>query len=427
MELGLGLWFRRYSELTIQCLDFCKNQKHTNKTISISEISTPSDRGMLLSSYQVVIQGLAVVGFWAAYATNALIANTSDLQWQLPVSIQLVPGLMLLLGTLFIGETPHYIATKGTLQEVVKSLSWFRGLPASDASVRREASDIFNTVQSGTRRKALRKTSFLREAFTNPIRKRLIVGVGLFILQNMSGMNALNYYVAVIFITVGFKDVSTSLFLTGIFGLVKVAAALLFMFVCVRISGNRFWLIWGSLLCAASMFVLGYCIATADDSSQEGGVSVRAIISVLSVYAYTIAFGISKGPIAWNICSEIFPLYVNAQCCAITTDTQWLFQAVVAAITPILLASIGPMTFVFFGVWNLIGTAFYYFCVPETRGVALGTEMSRAFGQEDKKDVESEGAVEEVEDIDAESDEDGYLAAVETPLFQAERKRRRRR
>jgi hypothetical protein len=72
------------------------------------------------------------------------------------------------------------------------------------------------------------------------------------------------------------------------------------------------------------------------------------------------------------------------------------------------------MTFILYGICNLLGMVFYYFCVPETRGVALGKDMSRAFGQEDLKDTEGEGAVDEVEDIDD-----------ETPLLSAERRRRR--
>ena len=100
-------------------------------------------------------------------------------------------------------------------------------------------------------------------------------------------MNALNYYVAIIFLTAGFKTVSASLFLTGIFGFVKLLSALLFMFVCVRINGNRFWLLWGTGVCAISMFVLGYCVATMSESSEDGQESssrIRSVLAVSSVY-----------------------------------------------------------------------------------------------------------------------------------------------
>ncbi|KIW97261.1 uncharacterized protein Z519_02653 [Cladophialophora bantiana CBS 173.52] len=353
--------------------------------------------GMLMSGYQVVIQGYQ--------------------QWQIPVAIQLLPGTILLLGTLYINETPHYLAAMDNIDQVEDSLSWFRGLPITDRGVKLEAKEISMTVLSGVRRPAIHKQHFLRKALSHPIRKRLTVGVGLFVAQNMSGMNALNYYVAIIFLTAGFESVSACLFLTGIFGFAKLAAALLFMFVCVRIYGNRFWLLWGTSICATSMFVLGCCTATMPESSDNGTVPsmVRATVCVMSVYVYAIAFGVSSGPIAWNVCSEIFPSYINAQCCAVTTCTQWLFQIIVAAITSILLASIRPVTFVLYGLCNVLGMGFYYFCVPETRGIALGKEMSRVFGQQDLKDGEDGEAVEEVEDV----------ADHETPLLAAERRRRR--
>jgi hypothetical protein len=259
-----------------------------------------------MSSYQVVIQGSALLGFWGAYAANASITDTSDWQWQIPVAIQLIPGAILLLGTLYVKETPHFLAAVDRLDEIEETVAWLRDLPTSDARVQQESREISTTVLAGIRKQKSHHNPFLRQALSNPIRKRLLTGVGLFIAQNLSGvrvdpkhfyqaevannrrqMNALNYYVAIIFMTAGFKTVSSSLLLTGIFGLAKLVAALLFMFVCVRINGNRFWLLWGTGICAVSMFVLGYCVATmptSGDSESFTAGNVRAVSSVLSVY-----------------------------------------------------------------------------------------------------------------------------------------------
>lgn len=397
-----------------------------NLLYSISEISTPDDRGMLMSSYQVVIQASAVVGFWGAYAANAAIPNTSDLQWQIPVAVQFIPGAILLLGTLLIKETPHYLAAFHGLAEVEKSLSWFRDLPATDPVLKHEARALFTIVRAGARRQAIRKPSFLHEICSKRIRKRLVVGVGLFIAQNLSGMNALNYYVPVIFQTAGFRSVSVSLFLTRIFGAVKLATAALFMLVCVRVWGNRFWLISGTAVAGSCMFVLGSCIQNmpnpgADDPSSTSQLSARAILVILSVYLYCVALGVSSGPIAWNICAEIFPAHLNAKCCAVTACTQWVFQILVAAITPILLNSIGAMTFVFFGVCNALALVFYWACVPETRGVPLGEDMAAVFGVTDEDEDVFEAA-EEIEEVAAAVPGDEV-----TPLLVAQRAGTRRR
>ncbi|KIX09968.1 uncharacterized protein Z518_01049 [Rhinocladiella mackenziei CBS 650.93] len=386
--------------------------------IYISEISPPADRGMLMSGYQVMIQSSALLGFWGSYAANAAVPETSDLQWQIPVAVQLVPGAILLFGTLYLKETPPYLASTKNLDAVSESLAWLRGLPTTDPSVAREAKALYLRVLAGARRQAIRHWNFLHEAFTEPIRTRLLVGVGLFIVQNTSGMNALNYYVALIFMTAGFNTVSSSLFLTGIFGAVKLISAAVFMFLCVRIYGNRFWLIAGMGTCAICMFILGFCAAESSPLSSIPQVHItpNSILSVLSVYIFSLSFGVSIGPIAWNVCSEIFPGYINEACCAVTTCTQWLFQIVVAAITPILLASVGPWTFFIFGASNLLGLLFCWALVPETRGVALGKEMSAVFGQE-IKDEDGGGSEEpEVEEVDD-----------RTPLLGADRATRRRR
>lgn len=76
----------------------------------------------------------------------------------------------------------------------------------------------------------------------------------------------------------------------------------------------------------------------------EGAPTLNGIVSVLMVYLFTLFFGLSIGPISWNVCAEIFPLHINARCCAITTCTQWIFQMVVASATPLLIARTGWVT-----------------------------------------------------------------------------------
>jgi hypothetical protein len=124
----------------------------------------------------------------------------------------------------------------------------------------------------------------------------------------------------------GFTSVSSSLFLTGIFGVVKVVSATAFMFYFVKIKGNRFWLKLGSLICGISMLILGwsyplrfmksstdrrrsiaYFVRLLPPSTklQEAKLTIGGIISVLMVYVFAFFFGVSLGPISWNVCSEV--------------------------------------------------------------------------------------------------------------------------
>jgi MFS family permease len=161
---------------------------------SISEVSPPSERGMLMSGYQTALQLSALAGFWGAFATNAIFPDSSPLQWQIPVAIQLVPGILLLLGTLVIPETPRYLAEKGKYGKAEESLAWLRGLEHGDAALAIELDEIREAAELGASRALMGKNqSFWRESLKKGVRRRLGVGVGLMIAQNMVGLNALNY------------------------------------------------------------------------------------------------------------------------------------------------------------------------------------------------------------------------------------------
>lgn len=158
---------------------------------SISEISPPDERGMLMSGYQTILQLSALVGFWGAYASNSLFLDSSPLQYKLPIAVQLVPGVLLFF-TLFIPETPRFLAEKGRVDEAETSLAWLRGVGEEEWKVAEEMEEVLEAARVSKVMKA-RKESFLKEIIKKGIRERLLVGVGLMIAQNMVGLNALNY------------------------------------------------------------------------------------------------------------------------------------------------------------------------------------------------------------------------------------------
>jgi hypothetical protein len=195
----------------------------------------------------------------------------------------------------------------------------------------------------------------------------------------------------------GFTSVSSSLFLTGIFGVIKLLSALSFMFIFVHLRGNRFWLKLGSVTCGVSMFILALTIRQMpkkvnDGLGQpEGQVTAGGLLSVSMVYVFAFAFGISLGPLSWNICSEIFPASIKAQCCAITTCIQWLFQIVIAGITPHLIAKVGWITYLVYAGFCAASFVWVSWCVPETKGVALGRAMDELF--------ETDVVIEDVDEV----------------------------
>jgi hypothetical protein len=188
-----------------------------------------------------------------------------------------------------------------------------------------------------------------------------------------------------IFISAGFTSISSSLFLTGLFGVVKLLSATSFMFLFVRLLGNRFWLLLGSAICGASMLVLVFCVhsmpipGTPAESPPTSGYTIAGLTSVAMVYIFAFAFGIPLGPLSWNVCSEIFPARIRTSCCAITTAAQWLFQIAIAAATPWLLARVKWATYVIYAIFCAVSFVWVAYYVPETKGVKLGKEMDELF------------------------------------------------
>jgi hypothetical protein len=144
---------------------------------------------MLLSGYQTALQFAALVGFWSAFAAHSQFLDTSALQWKIPVAIQLIPGVLLLIGTATIAESPKFLALKGLDDSVTESITWLRGLPSDHEDVNNEIEAIYDSVTKTHRI----GTGFFQSLKRKSIRRRLGVGIGLMIAQNMVGLNALNY------------------------------------------------------------------------------------------------------------------------------------------------------------------------------------------------------------------------------------------
>lgn len=146
-----------------------------------------------MSGYQTILQLSALAGFWGAYLSNSFFADTSALQWQVPTAIQLIPGIVLLLGTVFIPETPRFSAEKGRWLECEKALAWLRGFQVGEEwRAGGEMQDLRDAARVSEVLKG-RKINFLSEISRKGVRERLGVGIGLMIAQNMVGLNALNY------------------------------------------------------------------------------------------------------------------------------------------------------------------------------------------------------------------------------------------
>ena len=306
----------------------------------------------------------------------------SSAAWRTPLALQIVPALILAVGILFFPFSPRWLMAQGRDEEALMVLSRIRSAPSID--VLDEYNDIKNEIAAESEQGVQSYAQFLRA----PLRRRLILGVSLQILQQLTGINSIMYYAPEIFKQAGLTDQRASLLATGINGIVLILAtipAILF----IDKLGRRFILLSGALLMAASMLIMGVTMGVYGSThynATTGAVQViipnrtASYVIIAFVYIFVASFSFSWGPTAWVYCTEIFPLSMRSKGTSITTAANWAANCVVSFLVPALLQSITYGTYLIFGVFCAIMAVLVYLFYPETKGKSL-EDMDLVFGR----------------------------------------------
>ncbi|KAL8532193.1 hypothetical protein ACS0TY_008697 [Phlomoides rotata] len=213
-----------------------------------------------------------------------------------------------------------------------------------------------------------------RDLFEPGVKHALVVGVGLQILQQFSGINGVLYYtpqileqagVGILLSNLGLSSESASLLISGLTTLLMLPSIGLAMRL-MDVAGRR-WLLLSTLPVLIStliMLVLGNVLHL--------GSVMHAVISTVSVIVYFCTFVMGFGPIPNILCSEIFPTRVRGLCIAICALTFWIGDIIVTYSLPVMLNSIGLAgVFSIYAVVCTIAWVFVYLKVPETKGMPL--------------------------------------------------------
>ncbi len=185
-------------------------------------------------------------------------------------------------------EAPRWLINKGREEEGIRNLCYLRNLPQDHPYIQFEIQQIKDQIQS--EHSTGRKDSFaskLGEAFGANNRSRLLLGFAVMLLQNFSGINALNYYSATLIRNVGFKGTSVSLLATGVYGLEKAFVTLIFMSFFVDTLGRRKALLIGSLGAASGMLYLGIYTNVSHSFSKTPPRDAGSSIALAAIYWYT--------------------------------------------------------------------------------------------------------------------------------------------
>jgi len=316
----------------------------------IAEASPARIRGTFVSLFQLAV----TVGILLAYIAAALLAPSAAWRWMLGLAA--IPGLLLAVGMFFMPESPRWLVKQGRRVDARAVLTQIDPHGNPDAALAQLEHDLAAEGQ-GTWADLLRRT----------LRPALIVGIGLAVFQQVTGINAVIYYAPQIFQAAGFTSDLTSLAATTGIGTINVLATFIAIWLVDR-AGRRPLLIAGVLGMVTTLTVLG--LAFRDAGSGTAG--SLGLITAVCLAAYIVFFAFSLGPIVWLMISEIYPLRNRAQAVAVSTAANWGANFLVSLTFPILTNRLGSShTFFIYAALGVVTLIFVIARVPETKGKTL--------------------------------------------------------
>ncbi|KAK9380002.1 quinate permease, partial [Kockiozyma suomiensis] len=340
--------------------------------IYVSELSPPAIRGRLVGMWEVGWQIGALVGFWINYAISETMAESRK-QWMIPFGIQLIPAGILITGIFFTDESPRWLIANGKREKGIAILGRLRNLPVDHSYIREEIALIDQAIDLQAQTIGLGfNAPFVEVKKNKSVQWRLFLGASLFVWQNGTGINAINYYSPTVFKSMGIQGTNASLFSTGIFGVVKTVTTIIWILWLIDYIGRRNLLLIGAIGGSIGLWIVGGYIAvahpvvTANSSESAGG---RAAMAFL--YIWTVFYTASWSGTPWCICSEIFDQNMRSLGQAFAAANNWFWTFIIARFTPQMFDKMSYGVFFFFATFQIISIFYVFFLVPETKGVPL--------------------------------------------------------
>jgi sugar porter (SP) family MFS transporter len=321
----------------------------------IAEIAPPAWRGRLVGCFQLNV----VIGILLAYVSNAWIdtmhLGATEWRWQLGISA--VPAALFLLALFGIPRSPRWLVMHGEVEESLAVLR-LTGIPKPEEELKEIVASIHQE------RAASADPLFSRQ-YGFPI--FLAVTMGMFC--QLSGINAVLYYLNDIFALAGATKVSGALQAVAV-GATNLVATLVAMSVIDQF-GRRRLLLTGTAGLTVCLSAVAYVFMTHKH--------LHWLVWLLM--AYIACFAISQGAVIWVYVSEVFPNRVRAKGQALGSSSHWLTNAIISLVFPVMAGSSGAYPFMFFAAMMVIHFFIIFKYYPETKGVSL-EQMQHRLGIE---------------------------------------------
>jgi len=280
----------------------------TNVPVYLSEVAPPHARGWVVSLFQLAV----TVGIVVAYLTDYAFADVEGWRWMLGLAV--APALVFGAGMFFLPETPRWLIRGGHHEVAHRVL----------ARIRRDLADVnveIEAIKASLAQQA--ESGHWTDLLGRQVRPALVVGLGLAIFQQITGINTVIYYAPKILQAAGFNSASGAILATVGVGVVNVAMTIIAMFFVDRV-GRRPLLLTGIAGMIATLGMLGLSFRISDSSGQ------LAWIAVICLMGYVASFAISLGPIFWLLIAEIYPLKIRGLAEGTAATFNWASNLIVS-------------------------------------------------------------------------------------------------
>jgi sugar porter (SP) family MFS transporter len=360
-----------------------------------AELAPPEIRGSLVALQQLAITFGILISYWITYGTN-FIGGHGDTQkrsaWLIPITIQLIPAVILGIGIMFMPQSPRWLVNQGRDEETRSVIAHLRRLPPESNLVEIEyleikAQRLFEQRVSQRDHPTLQDRSLssriklgLRgymSLFTNSGNfRRTAVAVLIMTFQQWTGVNFILYYAPFIFQRLGLDVTTTSLLASGVVGIVMFLATIPAV-LYVDKWGRKPTLIVGAIVMGICHFIVAGIIALCENDWPAHRAAGWA--AVVFIWIFSVGFGFSWGPCAWIVVAEVFPLGLRAKGISIGASSNWLNNFAVGMSTPDFVTAASYGVYIFLGLMCVLGALYVALVVPETKGRTLD-EMDELFG-----------------------------------------------
>jgi MFS transporter, SP family, arabinose:H+ symporter len=313
--------------------------------VYIAELSPAQWRGRLVGAFQINI----VAGILIAYLSNYVIARQEfgTLEWRWQFGVAALPAAIFLALLFRIPRSPRWLATQRRLDEA-RSVLALMGSPDPDSELR----DIVASIHLET----LQASEAL---FIAKYRFPIFLAVSVAMFNQLSGINAILYYLNDIFAAAGFSKISAGAQAIAI-GAMNFAATLAGMALIDKIGRKTLLLIGsvGTFICLGGVARFFF--------TQQ-----HSYWLLFLLLAYIAFFAMSQGAVIWVYIGEVFPNRVRAKGQSLGCSTHWIMNALISLTFPLLAKSSGAYPFAFFAAIMALQFFVVLFVYPETKGVTL--------------------------------------------------------